>query len=800
MKKRDQLALPTRIISYAWGERYVNELLSITLPATLAPGNLPYLASVAPCEFVIVTEEAFFSTVLAAPAVVRIREICPLRLISLDDLITSPDQYGIALTYALHRGFADLGPSVTDAWLIFLNADFVLADGSWRRLFWHLSEGARLVASPSYCVDAKAATPALLRHFDPMTCSINVPSRALAKLILQSQHNTVRGKTVNYSRFSLRYMDQFYWRVDEDTLIGHQMPIAIVGMRPERHLQEPNSFWDFGLIRELCPSAEVCVLGDSDEFLMLELRSSEVARDQIVVGWLPPKKIGETMRLWVTPYQKDFAVYPLTLHAKEIPPDITEHRNKLAAYKDEVLSYAPLTLPSHADHPQWAYHRYRFIQTRHQFLSRRLGSTTEFEQPPPWSSELDKAWWQLDGLQKSYARQGEVLRLNLRSALDAIAEARSAGHSTHRETWQSIVSELASAESPVPPSSSYLNVEFKQMAQGRSESSMTPHAYARGYYSDVLAGLDYRLKYQLKDELAKHWRLEQLELGVTDYFERRLRELDLQFDKARVGLDAEYRSLLPAPLPPTAFDEWAPNSSPQPPVTSAVPRLPIFGSSGQNISVLPSQVAQFIDKNVLGDLPYVSRFHPYGPLIRPLLQIVDGVRKAEPSGALLINAQSGITATLAARVTDKHVRASLADALAGLFSERREGEPQFSLCLCELTPAELPAFNHVVAAITPSMQPDSTIVGWCPLWSVAGAAEAPEALSTFPHGNELSQLKIYCTGSEVAVRAMRLFDRMRSWAQSSLLSRRLASLVLLPVVMWCAFLASRRDAAASQDR
>src|SRR5262250_2616834 len=96
---------PTRIITYAWGEKYVGELLSMTLPALLAPGNLPYVASVLPCEVVILTQEAFFSRVLADPAVAGIRELCPLRLIGLDDLISVPDKYGMALTYVLHRGF-----------------------------------------------------------------------------------------------------------------------------------------------------------------------------------------------------------------------------------------------------------------------------------------------------------------------------------------------------------------------------------------------------------------------------------------------------------------------------------------------------------------------------------------------------------------------------------------------------------------------------------------------------------------------------------------------------------------------
>src|SRR5437660_11136807 len=106
--------LPTRIITCAWGEKYIGELLSITLPALLAPGNLPYVASVVPCELVILTDQASFSRVLGDVTVRKIRELCSVRLVEIDDLIPSPDQYGMAITYALHRGFSDLGHSSTD--------------------------------------------------------------------------------------------------------------------------------------------------------------------------------------------------------------------------------------------------------------------------------------------------------------------------------------------------------------------------------------------------------------------------------------------------------------------------------------------------------------------------------------------------------------------------------------------------------------------------------------------------------------------------------------------------------------
>src|SRR5262245_57772008 len=85
---------PTRVITYAWGERYVNVLLTLTLPALLAAGNLPYVVSQVPCQLVILTERRFFSRFNRHPAIARIKELCSVRLVRLDDLIVSKDKYG----------------------------------------------------------------------------------------------------------------------------------------------------------------------------------------------------------------------------------------------------------------------------------------------------------------------------------------------------------------------------------------------------------------------------------------------------------------------------------------------------------------------------------------------------------------------------------------------------------------------------------------------------------------------------------------------------------------------------------
>src|SRR5262249_12001099 len=108
---------------------------------------------------------------------------------------------------------------------------------------------------------------------------------------------------------------------------------------------------------------QIRVLGDSDQFLMLELRRKAVAADQVLAGALDAKATAERMDLWVTPYQQDFLKFPLTLHAKDLPPKIDESRQSLRSFVDNVISHAP-SLPSHIEHPQWTYHFKRFNRNR----------------------------------------------------------------------------------------------------------------------------------------------------------------------------------------------------------------------------------------------------------------------------------------------------------------------------------------------------------------------------------------------------------------------------------------------------
>jgi len=361
-----------RLVTYAWGRQYVDDLLNFALSAALAPGNLPALRAVFDCTAVIVTEEKLFDYVRVHPTTRKLQQICPVELVPLDDLIADPWQYGMTVAYALFRGFEDLGPAMTDTYILFLNADFILADRCYEKLIARIRSAERVHLAPSYCTVQEEIKPLLRKARNNNGGILAIPPRDMAALILRHPHNTIQAKTVNQSVFEFEYADQFYWKVDSHTLIGHQMPIALIGMRPERALRDLNTFWDWGIVYEFCPSKQLNVIGDSDEFLMLELRSKKRSIDLIRLGRSPPKQVSKRLMGHITQYQLNNAQFELRLHARELPSNLAEARRDLRAHVDEVLRHVR-SVPNYRRHRQWLYHlRYFRRRLERSFIRSRM--------------------------------------------------------------------------------------------------------------------------------------------------------------------------------------------------------------------------------------------------------------------------------------------------------------------------------------------------------------------------------------------------------------------------------------------
>jgi hypothetical protein len=351
------MAETARLIIPVWGEAYVAEVLSITLPAALAPGNLPALSGMFDVELVIVTESRLFDLVRGSRCFQAAEKVCNTRLVPLDDLLTGVfTDYGMVLTYALFRGFADLGARMTETYLLLLNADFVISDGSLRHVGKLMQQGKRVIHAPSFRVIAEDVDPQLHALLDRESCTLRLPPRQLAKLALANKHPTVTARTINQRIFHQEWMDQYYWYVDDDTLIGYQSPMALVAVRPERVVNEPCGFWDYSFLPEAAPAAEPHFIGDSDDFFMIEPQAHITGQEMIRIGWTSFDELARTESLRATKEHRRSSQQLITIHAADLPPTIEGVIAESRAFMAELyrrLSSAPASYRHHPLLTRW---------------------------------------------------------------------------------------------------------------------------------------------------------------------------------------------------------------------------------------------------------------------------------------------------------------------------------------------------------------------------------------------------------------------------------------------------------------
>jgi hypothetical protein len=346
------MAESARLIIPVWGEAYVDKVLSITLPAMLAPGNLPALCRMFEVELGIITESRLFEMFRSSRCFRAAERVCKTRLTPLDDLLTSVfTDYGMVLTYALFRGFADLGPRMTETYLLPFIADFVIADGSLGHLGILMQQGKRVIHAPSFRVVAEDIDPQLQALADHDSGVLSVAPRALAKLALANKHPTVKARTINQRLCHLEWMDQFYWYVDDDTLIGYQSPAALVAVKPERFVSQPVSFWDYGFLPEAAPTAEPHLIGDSDDFFMIEPQIRVTGQEMTRIGWTPFDELARTESLRATREHRRLGKQLIKIHAADLPDSIDGVIEESRVFMAELYRRLSPTPAPHIGHP-----------------------------------------------------------------------------------------------------------------------------------------------------------------------------------------------------------------------------------------------------------------------------------------------------------------------------------------------------------------------------------------------------------------------------------------------------------------
>ena len=334
-----------------WGIQFAQRVVNFTIPALLAPGNLPALAAEFPIEVSLVTESNLFDMVSKSKAFQRLKEYADVRLVPLDDLLTGvAGDYGPVLTFALIRGYEDLGERMLDYYLMFLNADFIVANGSYRTLVRLIKKGHQVIHCPSFRGIYEEVIPVLSARTDRENAVLSMASREMVDLALRNKHLTVKARIVNQRLTHQWRMDQFYWYVDETTLIGYQWPIALVALRPERVVTRPKLMFDYGFIPEICPTAEKYYIGDSDEFFILEPQRKATGKDLVRLGWISPQAMAADLSKWTTKEHRECGQQMHVFHSGGLPADMSATVAESRRFVQDIVDRLQPANP-HDDHP-----------------------------------------------------------------------------------------------------------------------------------------------------------------------------------------------------------------------------------------------------------------------------------------------------------------------------------------------------------------------------------------------------------------------------------------------------------------
>jgi hypothetical protein len=343
--------MKVKFLTAIWGARYIEEFASISLPSYLAGGNLPSLATETDLEIVILTSTDSRQKFDELPIFRKLSALCPVKYIFIDDLITSGN-YGVTLTLAYARGIRDSGEAQTDTTFVFMNSDFVLADGSLKTLVGKLSEGHRCVMAPSLRACAETVLPTLAGLVDREHGTLTVAPRPLVQLTFDNLHPTVIGKTITQNFITCETYNQIYWQVDEATLLARYHLIFMLAIRPEVPLGYINSYCDYGFVPELVPSQEFCVLEDSDGFFMLEIQSAAQERNMLSCGSSNPAKIAAGLARWTTQEHRRFAERDVVFRAGDLPENLAAVRREAAGLVENLHRQMGPPL-DHVDHFYW---------------------------------------------------------------------------------------------------------------------------------------------------------------------------------------------------------------------------------------------------------------------------------------------------------------------------------------------------------------------------------------------------------------------------------------------------------------
>jgi len=335
-----------------WGFRFVGQFLEFGLPTLLAPGNVPAIASGLPCTFVLMTSSEDVEQIKADPGWERLSAICRAEIRLIDDLITESN-HSATITLAFARAVRAAGEAMLDTCFIFLVSDYLVADGALATAVEKIRQGASGVQAGNFQIVSEDAIPLLRQRLAQVCATFEPSARELMALALSHLHPATAANTVNFPLMHNVHTNRLFWRVDDTTLIGRFFLMHMIAIRPEVTNFIVGASCDYSFVPEMCPSGNVTVITDSDQYLVVEMQPRDHEWQHLAWGPLEPAPLAVSLGEWTTQQHRANAAHTLLFHAGDVPSNTATVMKQADDFIAEVTRRLTGPPQPYRNHPYW---------------------------------------------------------------------------------------------------------------------------------------------------------------------------------------------------------------------------------------------------------------------------------------------------------------------------------------------------------------------------------------------------------------------------------------------------------------
>jgi hypothetical protein len=184
-----------------------------------------------------------------------------------------------------------------------------------------------------------------------------VAPRELVSCALKHIHPVATANTVDFTAAHNSHTNKLFWRADPDTLIGRFYLMHMICIRPETSDFVISSSCDYSFVPEMCPSGNVDVMTDSDEYFVIEAQPIDHEQSFLTAGPLLPRVVAASLDEWATAEHRDNARHTIVYHAGPIAPSVLQTVAQADAFVADVAALLKPTPVPHRDHPHWRWAR-----------------------------------------------------------------------------------------------------------------------------------------------------------------------------------------------------------------------------------------------------------------------------------------------------------------------------------------------------------------------------------------------------------------------------------------------------------